>query len=228
MATANGREEKVLCFVCGNAAVKIRINCADCGVWSHIGCAGKKKCCPASGNPETPEIVDPITMKSLLSTISSLSDSVNDMKKVIADLVSENKKLRHEIDKLTTEKQQASCNPLVNIEDSTIDEAMERIRRSNNVVISGIPEPEGATLEEKKNSDKLTIKNFILSVIPTFTDDHIISVFRLGQNNNNNRSRLIKVVFDSPMIVNKLVKRRGMMVYFATRTSLDINKIRLM
>ena len=41
MADKQG-ESKVLCFVCNTPAVKGRIQCPNCDLYSHIGCERKK------------------------------------------------------------------------------------------------------------------------------------------------------------------------------------------
>lgn len=50
--------------------------------------------------------------KNLVETINSLSAMVSDMKKVIEELISENKKLRLEFEHMKTEKRQTNVDNL--------------------------------------------------------------------------------------------------------------------
>lgn len=98
MADANGRIEKVLCFVCNRTAVKGRVFCTECNVWAHIACALKKKCCKDAAPSNNPDIDDGNNFKGLNATINSAI--VTDMRKVIGELIEENKKLRLEVEQL--------------------------------------------------------------------------------------------------------------------------------
>ena len=50
MADEKTLTEKVLCSVCSNPAVKKRVYCSDCCVWSHISCYNKRKCCDTAAS----------------------------------------------------------------------------------------------------------------------------------------------------------------------------------
>lgn len=101
MADESIQGDKVLCFICNGPAVRRRIYCPDCGVWSHVSCADRKKCCDS-----TPSDIsgDTVAIKNLIATINSLSATVEDM----SELITENKKLRQEIEQLKSEKTQTT------------------------------------------------------------------------------------------------------------------------
>ena len=192
--------DKVFCFVCNNPAVKKRIFCGDCGKWSHVSCGNKKKCCDESVN-----IPNSDGEGNLVDTINSLSMAVKDMKNVIEELVNENKKLRQEIEVMKAEKQQTNHRDPV-VEDSVVEEVVERMKRSTNVVIRGIPECQG-TIAQQKEADGLTVKNLIKLVIPDDSEYNILNIVRLGKANST-RSRMIKVMFNNSTTVQKLVRHR--------------------
>ena len=100
LESASSHKFSTLFFNEAVPAVKKRIYYADCRVWSHIGCAERKPCCV----PVTPTLPsdqdDPNTLKNLVAVISSLTSTISDIKKSLNDLVSENKKLRKEIEEL--------------------------------------------------------------------------------------------------------------------------------
>ncbi|KAJ3622466.1 hypothetical protein MTP99_002973 [Tenebrio molitor] len=103
----------------------------------------KKKCCDQGLVVATQDNEDANNSgRNLTETINSLSTVVTDMKKVIEDLIRENKKLRQEIESMKSDKQQAKSADL-DMNDMGVDEAMDRIRRANNVIIRGIPEAGG-------------------------------------------------------------------------------------
>ncbi|KAJ3650174.1 hypothetical protein Zmor_021878 [Zophobas morio] len=88
---------KVLCSVCCNPAVRKRIFCGDCGVWSHPSCYEKKKCCDA-GNGDTiikdnktiydddSELNQSIIHESVLWETSIVKDTTNEQKRSIDEL----------------------------------------------------------------------------------------------------------------------------------------------
>lgn len=83
---------------------------------------------------------------------------------------------------------------------------MDRIHRSNNVIVRGIPEIDGET-NAQKQADEQTVMSLIKSVIPNDQEFRVISITRLGKATPG-RSRLSKVVLDSPATVKKLVRHR--------------------
>ena len=111
---------------------------------------------------------DPNTLKNLVAVISSLTSTISDIKKSLNDLVSE-KKLRKEIEELKADKQltnTAGQQPEINLEEAVV-EATEGIRRENNTIIRGLPEPQGSS-EECKAKDvsehvlKLSLTTLVL------------------------------------------------------------------
>ena len=203
MADAEVDVQRVMCFVCNAPAVRKRIYCGDCKLWSHRSCAEKKKCCCTSSS-EIPTDTDvPNAMKNLVATISSLTSTVADMKKCIDELITENKKLRKDIENLK------STHP-PDIHQTTFEEAtaeaVERIRRSNNVIIRGIPEPTGDS-DHRKQSDLDTVKNVASTILPPDDDIQIISVIRLGKFNAT-RTRPTKVIFSSSFTAKTILRNK--------------------
>ncbi|KAJ3650687.1 hypothetical protein Zmor_012762 [Zophobas morio] len=204
--------DKVFCFVCGNPAVKKRIYCSDCSVWSHLSCADKKKCCEQ--NVQTSDNDTLPNQENLVQTINSLSAIVNDMKKVIEELVTENKKLREEIEHVKSGKQQTGeSGP--EVEEAAVEEAVERIHRSHNVIIRGVPEYQGEAAQQKQ-ADEEIVMNLIKSAIPSDLGQSVLNLTRLGKLIPN-RCRIIKVEFNNPNIVKKLIRHRfGNNIFFNT------------
>jgi regulator of replication initiation timing len=106
--------------------------------------------------------------RNLAETINSLSAVVTDMKKVIEELIRENKKFRQEIEAMKSDKQQAKSADL-DMNDMGVDEAMDRIRRANNIIIRGIPKAGSNSQAEIQ-----TVKNLISSVVPDNNQKHFI------------------------------------------------------
>ena len=82
----------------------------------------------------TPEIDENIGIKQLAFTISSLSEAITDMRKTIQQLIEENKNLKTEIESLKSEKQQTNNLNEISINESAVEEALDRLRRANNVI----------------------------------------------------------------------------------------------
>jgi regulator of replication initiation timing len=111
--------------------------------------------------------------RNLAETINSLSAVVTDMKKVIEELIRENKKFRQEIESMKSDKQQAKSADL-DMNDMGVDEAMDRIRRANNIIIRGIPEAGSNSQAEIQ-----TVKNIISSVVPDNNQKHSIIAWQM-------------------------------------------------
>lgn len=201
MADAGSQSENVLCFVCNKTAVKKRIYCTDCRVWSHISCADKKKCCVTSVSSVTPENIDEniITIKNLAATLNMLSSTVAEIKDVMSELMNENKKLRKEIEELKAEKMEENKiikSGMLNRDEIYINEAVDRIKRSNNVIIRGIRESTGGTEQQNKSNDNEVINKMLTSIIPENLNYRIVSIGRLGKFDTA-KTRPVKVTFDS-------------------------------
>ncbi|KAJ3664459.1 hypothetical protein Zmor_000022 [Zophobas morio] len=205
MATSQ-QVDKVLCSVCGYPAVKKRIFCQDCGGWSHVSCAEKKKCCEQNVLIPVPDDDDKIPAKFLLETINELSATVHGMKKVIEELITENKKLRVEIEDMRGKKRESNIEMSRVDDDAVVEEAMDRIYRSNNVIVQCLQEPHGDDVQRKR-ADEDAVKNLIGPVIEGNQEYQILSVIRLGKPNQE-RSRMVKVVLNSSAVVKKLVRHR--------------------
>lgn len=205
MAGENNVSEDVLCFVCNKPARRKRIYCADCRVWSHVSCADRKKCCEPFGATSTPENqdVNPTSLAGLIDTINSLSSTVAEMKDIMNELITENKKLRKEIEYLKDKEIQTNniVENTVN-EESVIEEAVERLRRSNNVIIRGIQET-----NDGKEEDGNAVKTLVSSVIPEIQNLQIVTATRLGKYNPS-RSRPIKVTFHDSSVVHRVLRSR--------------------
>ncbi|KAJ3649105.1 hypothetical protein Zmor_020866 [Zophobas morio] len=214
MADQDGGSQRVVCFVCSRVAVKKRIFCADCQVWSHIGCAERKPCCMPTTPVQLPDPDDPNAIKYLVTAINSLTSSISDMKKSINDILSENKKLRKELEDIKTKgftnnvDQQSDPN----IEE-VISEARDRNHREKNIIITGLPETNGSP-EERKRKDMEKITQIISTAIPE-NDYKIMSAMRLGKSSST-KPRSIKIVFDNSATVNVLVRAKPKIdsVYF--------------
>jgi regulator of replication initiation timing len=126
--------------------------------------AMKKKCCDQGLVVATQDNEDANNSgRNLTETINSLSTVVTDMKKVIEDLIRENKKLRQEIESMKSDKQQAKSADL-DMNDMGVDEAMDRIRRANNVIIRGIPEAGGNIKLRYKLSRTLYHQLYLITI----------------------------------------------------------------
>jgi regulator of replication initiation timing len=136
--------------------------------------AMKKKCCDQGLVVATQDNEDANNSgRNLTETINSLSTVVTDMKKVIEDLIRENKKLRQEIESMKSDKQQAKSADL-DMNDMGVDEAMDRIRRANNIIIREIPEAGSNSQAEIQ-----TVKNIISSVVPDNNQKHSIIAWQM-------------------------------------------------
>lgn len=127
------------------------------------------------------------------------------------ELIEENKKLRKEIKHLKTEKMQtysAVQQPQLKSDETAIEEAVERIRRSNNVIIRGVEEHKG-DLKQQKESDDATVNKLIMAEVPEVQLNSVVSVTRLGKYNPSSKyPRLLKVVFNNPTIVQCVLRHR--------------------
>ncbi|EEZ99103.1 hypothetical protein TcasGA2_TC004996 [Tribolium castaneum] len=147
MADESGTGDGVVRFFGNKVARRKRIYCADCRVRAHVSCADRKKCCEPSGlSVTTPTTegqgVNRTALAMVIATINTRSITVAEMKDGVNRLIEENKKLRKEVEALKIKKMQTN-NPIIAngaAEESLIDEAVERLRRSNNVIIRGIQE----------------------------------------------------------------------------------------
>jgi regulator of replication initiation timing len=133
-----------------------------------------------------------------------LSTAIKEMKKLIQELVDENKKLRNELEQLKSNKQLTNT---TSNDEVIISEAMERIRRSTNLIIQGVPESRSNDALQSKAEDIQCVENLIGTAISNITEYKIVNISRLGSVHDN-RPRLVKVAFDSAYTVNKLVRHR--------------------
>lgn len=207
MADDANHGEKVLCFVCNNAAVRKRVYCADCKVWSHFGCANKKKCCDSGSLPNTPDIVDENSVKILIATINNLSQTVSEMKKEIGELIEENKKLRNDIETLKTGKTETNTpadRADVNIDERIFQEIEERQSRICNIVITNLPETHHVNGTESDETTRQSVEKLLTGSV--MNNIGITKCFRIGRSRDASSPRPVKVVLSSADDVHKVLK----------------------
>ncbi|KAJ3650193.1 hypothetical protein Zmor_021895 [Zophobas morio] len=211
MADANGGADKLLYWVCNNPLVRKKINCGDCGVWSRLSCAEKKKCCDSGSAAQTSDIEDVNSVKNLVATINSLTMMLADVRKVVGDLVEENKRLRQEIELLKDEKSHGPC---VLSDVKILEEVEERQFRSHNIIISNLPESQEESNEKKATDDGNKVVNLISAT--GIGETEILKTVRIGK--ISNKPRLIKVTLSSSVIVREIVTK------YRTRNGIYVNR----
>lgn len=75
--------------------------------------------------------------------------------------------------------------------DNILAEVEDRDRRKANLILSGLPEKEVGTVEERKESDLLMVK-MLFSVLDNSKKDAVSAVFRIGKMTSS-KPRLLKV-----------------------------------
>lgn len=85
-------------------------------------------------------------------------------------------------------------------------EVIERIRRSNNIIVRGLPEFTGDSSHQEQH-DYRTVVNMLSSA--TDGQNHIVAVSRLGKiAGDRSRPRLVRVEIGNPAIVKKLIRHK--------------------
>ena len=136
---------------------------------------------------------------SLPESIAFLATTIKELKDDIQKLLSENILLRKEVEDLKNNKQQQH-NPNSISEESIIEEAVDRINRSSNVVISGLPD----TADDNDNTPTVSLLN---SIVPNLDTNHICSIYKIGKFTPN-RSRLVKVKFINSEVARTVLRSR--------------------
>lgn len=85
-------------------------------------------------------------------------------------------------------------------------EVIERIQKSNNIIIRGLPETAGDPGDQEQQ-DYDTVVNMLSSVVDGH--NHVVTVFRLGKfTSDRSRPRLIKAEIGNPAVVKKLLRHK--------------------
>ncbi len=198
------------CPVCGNPVSDEEkgIECDDCHSWWHAGCANLtvkeyeiitkkskylKFCCDNCVDNDRPK---ENALQAQLSMMTTMFSTMQQTQLKILD----------RLEKL--ESNQKIDSKIEDMVDSKIKEAIldtrEREERKLNLIITNIREPEGASLEDKKKSDKEEVNRLIEEI----TDEKVIisDPIRLGRVNIGTRPRLLRITVQNEESKFKILK----------------------
>lgn len=126
-------------------------------------------------------------LKTISGTLNSLQNKINDVENTLQKVLETQRTQEVEIRNLKQEVLIMKENY-----DNILAEVENRERRRTNLIISGLPEKEGGSADERKEND-LTIVKSLLSKLDSSKDMTVSAVFRIGKLTSS-RPRLLKVV----------------------------------
>jgi hypothetical protein len=135
----------------------------------------------------------------IIKKLSSLEGRIDSLEKSFASLTSKQCANEEKIVNLSNqidEMKQTVGNDLY-------DEMYQRMRRSKNIIISGVPEHLNGDVKERQNKDLEFVHNLlqVLKVNPSYSE----KVTRIGKIKNNS-NRLIRVNLDDNEITSEILK----------------------
>lgn len=88
-----------------------------------------------------------------------------------------------------------------------VTEAMERAKRANNIILRGVPEPQGS-IQERVSSDEQYVSDVLSTVVGDEPDLKPVKVVRFGRASPG-RPRLVKVVFPSSAPCKRILRSKN-------------------
>ena len=209
--------EKEKCGGCGKNCGSGTAQCAGCDNWWHPSCGGISKTMFAMIQETVKECGSHVWCCRVCKSIN------NDLKKSVFVLHANYKKLEG---KVTTNTESIAANTesigtisetlrvvkenatqsADSIKNEILAEMRDRQSRSCNVVIHGVPEPEGnLTSQDKQKKDKETISDIASAIGVKVEEKDIKFLFRPGDLRTSNKQRPIVAGFVDKAIRDKLV-----------------------
>ena len=135
-------------------------------------------------------------ISSLSGEISKLRDSVGVLTRSVEELESTNDTLKTKCKELSE-----------SVFDKVLEECEQRKRRENNIIISGLPEKNEGSLEDRKAHDKETVEKLLIR-LEVWQDVDVVHMRRLGRPKPDDKSnRLLMVKFEGYDQKIKVAKR---------------------
>lgn len=126
-------------------------------------------------------------LKTISGTLNSLQNKINDVENTLQEVLKTQRTQDAEMKNLKQEVLIMKENY-----DNILAEVENRERRKTNLIISGLPETEVGSADERKEND-LSIVKSLFSKIDNSKDKIVSAVFRIGKMTSS-RPRLLKVV----------------------------------
>lgn len=144
---------------------------------------------------------------------NNCSDNVNQMNTLKSSIL----ELTIKITDLEKKLESAAKGDLNNSFEEIVNESVERMRRSKNIIVHGVAEPSGE-LAGRKASDATKVGDILSVVLP---NEVVVpkSVFRIGKGEGN-RIRPLKIVLDDSDMALKILKNKRKL---ATSSHRNIN-----
>ena len=135
-------------------------------------------------------------ISSLSGEISKLRDTVEVLTRRVEELESTNDTLKTKCKELSE-----------SVFDKVLEECEQRKRRENNIIISGLPEKNEGSLEDRKAHDKETVEKLLIR-LEVWQDVDVVHMRRLGRPKPDDKSnRLLMVKFEDYDQKIKVAKR---------------------
>ena len=126
-------------------------------------------------------------LKNINSTLNTLQSKISDVDNTLQKVLETQKMQDAEIKVLKEDVLSIKANY-----DNILAEFEDRDRRKANLILSGLPEKEDGTLEQRKEKDLSTVKA-LFSALDSSKVDAVSAVFRIGKLTSS-RPRLLKVI----------------------------------
>lgn len=208
-------------IVCANCSSRVdssdshRVQCDSCKQYLHIRCTDLPSDDRVTRNKMK-------SMKIVCNKCSMKFDQLTDIKALIESLkVDFDKKvssLREELSNMNAKIDNLNQIDSSGIVEAAVNESVDRIRRSKNIILRGIPTPEG-TPAERKQTDTETVAAVLRAVDSTVVPRQII---RLGQRSIGTRPPIIKVVLEDEYHAKTILRKKNKLLQHAEFRSVRI------
>lgn len=175
---------------------KQTLQCDGCQADVHLACVGmSQEDIRVTRNKSR-------SIKIVCNNCSKNLGQLEELKTLISSLKDD---FNNKLDALTKKFENVAVPPRTYEE--IVVEATERVNRSRNIILTGVPEPQGST-EERTVKDSATVME-IINVALNKNDSSVkpVRVIRLGRSSNINRP--LKVIFDNNFVSKEILRMKN-------------------
>jgi len=163
------------------------------------------------------KLIESCKTEILASLSSKLDDISNKMTKITNRVDAIDQKIA-QIELRCTEVEETSKS----LFSSITQEVEDRNRRRHNLIVSGIPEEEQGSVEERKEADKTKVVTLMNDLYDDWDDDNVAHVHRIGINVSKG-PRLIRVICRGETVRHEILRRAKKLRNLPTHSHVYIN-----
>lgn len=126
---------------------------------------------------------------------------------LIQQMQTNTKKLEELSEKFFQMSPTSGTNVSPSVCESMVTEAMERVKRASNVILRGVPEPQGS-IRERISTDEQYVSNMLSTIIGNEPDLKPVKVVRFGKGSPDH-PRLVKVVFPNSAACKRVLRNKN-------------------